>query len=161
MNKDTLIILGTLVLGFVFISYQIQKLGDRIEGQNRPLVDNKGQVIYPYLQREVKNTITRNAADMQKCFNDHIAGDPETTAGKIHVEWQVLESGGADNARLISSGFPDEKFNACVLKAVETWDFPPPDRKTYVEHIFNFADQKTLKERRQNREEYLQNLPGL
>lgn len=116
--------------------------------ERKIFVDERGRPVDPYVNRQVKNTITANARDAQKCFNDYIEGlgekadRPDTLkAGEVHLDWTVKRSGKAQDARTVFSPFNHEGFEKCLKKAVESWDFPPPDLDTYAEHRFRFSMQ--------------------
>lgn len=108
-------------------------------------VDERGRVNDPYLQREVKNTITYNARSIQECYNSFIDRNKNNTSiktdGSIHVDWMVSGNGRAYDARIVFSNFSDEELGKCVISNIDQWHFPPPGALRYAEHRFSFAKQ--------------------
>ncbi|MCB1201779.1 MAG: AgmX/PglI C-terminal domain-containing protein [Leptospiraceae bacterium] len=151
MKKENIIILSVVVLGYAFLFFKIDSLQRSIANAQKPMVNSNGKIIYPYLEREVKNTITKNARAMQKCFNVYIQTKPEVTIGQIRAEWFITEGGEVENAEIIQSVFTDKTFLSCIIDAIGGWQFPPPDKRTYVEHTFRFQDQQSFEEDQKNR----------
>lgn len=118
---------------------------------NSPLfIDQRGRVIDPYLQREVKNTITYNAGKIQECYNAFMTrskNDAEAkTGGVIHLDWMVGATGKAFDARVIFSNFADDGLKSCSVSAINDMHFPAPGQARYAEHRFNFSEKEAVAE---------------
>lgn len=138
MMSLSLVVASALVIGWL-------SLGERAD-RYPLLVDERGRVVDPYLQREAKNTITANAREIQICYNRLVTrrqDDPTVRVdGPLHLDWRVTARGRVEDLRVITSSFTDPVFQACVLETIAAWRFPPPGQSRYVEHTFTFAQQQ-------------------
>ena len=115
----------------------------------------------PYVNQAVKNTIRKNAADMQSCYNQFMERNkdvmekakPEKTggeatkakfAGKVELDWQIDRDGEVVKPEVIYSEMPEKPFLACLREKIQAWKFPQPDRpgKVYIQHSFHFQEQE-------------------
>ncbi|MBI2981898.1 MAG: AgmX/PglI C-terminal domain-containing protein [Deltaproteobacteria bacterium] len=104
-------------------------------------MDQRGGVVDPYLQREVKNTIMAHAGEIQGCYNQLLerSGDPAKTEGTVHLDWMIDAKGNVQQTRVIYSQIPDNDFGTCIRTAIDHWRFPPPGTSRYAEHTFSFS----------------------
>ena len=103
-------------------------------------VDDRGRPVYPYVIREVQNTISKNAAALQKCYLDYLARKPEVRDGRMTYDWYVTAGGRAEQVEFVSGTLGDERMRADIAEAVVRFRFPPPRQRTYVEYTFSFQD---------------------
>ena len=110
-------------------------------------VDDRGKVVDPYQNRQVKNTVTANSRDVQKCYNaylekmgDKVAKGEATGDGEVVLDWSVRSSGRAEQIRVVFSGFQNSDFENCLIRTIESWKFPrPPADEVYTDHHFRFS----------------------
>jgi hypothetical protein len=103
-------------------------------------IDSRGEVVDPYAKRQVKNTLTANARDIQSCFNSFVAKNPASTGkGSVFLDWIVSPQGRASRVRVVSNELPDSSFESCLKSSIEGWDFPPSDETHYAEHRLSFS----------------------
>lgn len=103
-------------------------------------VDDRGRPVYPYVIREVQNTVSKNASTLQKCYLDYLARSPQVRDGRMTYDWYVTADGRADRVELVSGTLGDDEMKADVRDAVLRFRFPPPGERTYVEYTFSFKD---------------------
>ena len=142
MNERlSIILLGTLV---VLVAGLVVLGRERNTDDRYPLfLDGQGKVVDPYLQREVKNTMTAHMGEIQKCYNQLLerSGGSTKAEGTIHLDWMVDAKGKANQIRVIYSQIPDNGFIACIQTAIGRSQFPPPETPRYAEHKFSFSKQ--------------------
>ena len=104
------------------------------------MITEKGKVVDPYLEREVKNTMTLNSAKMQACYNKYVERQKEkATSGKIHFDWFISKKGASSNIRIIYSTFADHLFSKCLSDVISEMSFPPSGMKRYSHHKLKFS----------------------
>ena len=89
----------------------------------------------------MKNTITKHAAEIQKCYNAFLERKPAKTDGLVIVDWQVDTDGKLVKPEVVSSELNDKDFETCVTSKISQWDFPLPPMEKYVSHRFTFKKQ--------------------
>jgi TonB family protein len=94
----------------------------------------------PYKDEAVKNTIRKQAPDIQKLWLSHLAQQPTLTEGTVEVDWQIDANGEVRQAALVHSDFADAALGQGVLKVLQATRFPPPPGgvPTYMAHTFKF-----------------------
>lgn len=145
---------AVLLFGFgllVFLLLRIESLDRKIDDSTKPLLNSRGKVIYPYQEREVKNTVVKYRQKMQDCFEQYMKTKPQKTAGLMHVEWNVSRDGSVHGVDIIASDFSDETFQKCVTSSIENWRFPKPGKEEYVEHRFRFQDPASFARSKEER----------
>ncbi len=138
-DKVVVVLFGIAVILFGYSVFQNTNTGQ----SNHPLfLGERGKVVDPYINREVKNTMRANARDIQVCYNKFIARAEKNkdaiTDGALHIDWLVSARGKASKGRVVSNQLADDKLKACVLSRVMSWSFPPSGEPRYCEHKFNF-----------------------
>jgi hypothetical protein len=70
----------------------------------------------PYKDEAVKNTIRKQAADIQKLWLAYLATNPTLTEGTVEVDWQIGADGEVLQSALVHSDFADTALNQGVDK---------------------------------------------
>ena len=99
----------------------------------------------PYLKRQVKNTVIKNASVLQGCYNRYLELDPEVKDGSITLDWQIDTQGNVFGSGVVRSSFREQNFHGCLLNVVNEVRFPIPHTTKYVEHTLTFKREETLK----------------
>jgi TonB family protein len=97
----------------------------------------------PYKDEAVKNTIRKQAADLQKLWLAYLATNPAVTEGTVEVDWQIGADGEALEASLLHSDFANAPLDQGVVKVIQSTRFPPPpgEVRTYLTHKFKFKKE--------------------
>lgn len=103
-------------------------------------VDDRGRPVYPYILREVQNTVSKNAKALQECYLGYLARSPGVREGRLTYDWFVGVDGRAERVEFIAGSFGDDRFRSDVKVTVERMEFPPPTSPTYVDYTFSFKD---------------------
>ncbi|CAM8671787.1 hypothetical protein MCEMSEM18_02275 [Comamonadaceae bacterium] len=98
----------------------------------------------PYKDEAVKNTIRKQAPDIQKLWLAYLAQQPALTEGTVEVDWQIGSDGEVLQAALVHSDFADAALSQGVVKLLQATRFPPPPGgvRTYMAHKFKFKFKK-------------------
>ena len=104
----------------------------------------------PYISGPVKNTVVKHSSEILACYRVFLELNKENTdpkfqkEGSTTMDWQVDEDGEVMAPSVVRSNFTDAAFHACLVKKISAWRFPEPPfgSKKYVEHTFNFQDEK-------------------
>lgn len=102
-----------------------------------------GKAADPYKDEAVKNTIRKQAPDIQKLWLAYLAQQPALTEGTVEVDWQIGADGEVLQAALVHSSFADAALNQGVVKLLQATRFPPPAGgvRTYMAHKFKFKKE--------------------
>ena len=108
---------------------------------------NKGKLVSPYHDQQIKNTIMKNRGDIIECYNTFITTNPEMTDGPLKVDFQIDDDGDVLSSEKVSGPFVDETFIQCVTNTITKWKFPEPNIATpvYAEHTFHFKRREETK----------------
>ncbi len=108
-------------------------------------IDNNGRPVpTAYERNAVKNTITKNAMDVQVCYKDLLSRNPKSSDGTVKIDWQILQDGKVSTVEVVQSQFNDLSLEKCLISKIEKWTFPPPptERPFYIAHLFRFKKEK-------------------
>ena len=75
--------------------------------------------------------------EVRECYNAELLED-ETVAGRSVVSFVVQPDGSVREVGVPESTMP-ERFDACMVTAVEGWSFPASDGKTRVVYPFEMS----------------------
>ena len=104
------------------------------------LVDDRGRPVYPYVLREVQNTISKNAEVLQRSYLEYLERSPAAREGRMTFDWYVTPQGRVENVEFVGGSMGDEVMQESIITIVEEMQFPPPGRRMYVDYTFNFKD---------------------
>ena len=151
MKREALAWLLALGLGAVVIwqGLQLQRLEEALREQPRqrasqPSRDSGRREADPYLQKQVKNTLTKRQSQFRECYTSFLTTEPETKSGRVVLDWQILADGSALRPEVVRSDFPQATLGECLRDEVARMTFPPPPSGAarYVEHTFRFDFQQ-------------------
>ena len=151
MKRDALTWLLALGLGAMVIwqGLQLQRLEDALREQPRQQAsqqsrDSGRREADPYLQKQMKNTLTKRQSQFRECYTSFLTTKPETKSGRVVLDWQILADGSALRPEVVRSDFPQATLGECLLDEVARLTFPPPPSGAaqYVEHTFSFDFQQ-------------------
>ena len=137
-------------LGAVVIwqGMQLARLEDSIKQQLRQAVrqqprDSGRREADPYLQKQVKNTLSKRQPQFRDCYTDFLKTEPQTKSGRVVLDWQVQPDGSVLRPEIVRSEFPEATLGDCLEREVGQLTFPPPPSGAvrYVEHTFRFDFQ--------------------
>jgi hypothetical protein len=102
--------------------------------------ENKGKQKDPYKDVAVNNTLRKKAGEIQGCYNEFLKTNPKKTDGFVEIDWSIKENGNVKRSELISSDLNADSLNQCILKIIQTIEFPPPPTgmQTYMTYKYNF-----------------------
>ena len=150
MKREALAWLLALGLGAVVIwqGLQLQRLEDALREPPRQQAsqqsrDSGRREADPYLQKQVKNTLTNRQSQFRECYTSFLTTEPETKSGRVVLDWQILADGSALRPEVVRSDFPQATLGGGLRDEVAKLVFPPPPSGTtrYVEHTFRFDFQ--------------------
>lgn len=97
----------------------------------------------PYIAQQVKNTIVKNAKNIQECWLAELKKKPETAQAKVEIDWQIAPSGKVLSPEVVRSEIENTAFNGCLLKKIQQIHFPPHEGKIakYISHKFTFSKE--------------------
>ncbi|MBX9768222.1 MAG: AgmX/PglI C-terminal domain-containing protein [Bdellovibrionales bacterium] len=98
----------------------------------------------PYVVREIKNTIVKNAKLLQECWFAHLEKFPAQKKGKLFLDWTVSTTGEPTSVEVVRSEFDDEAFGKCTTEKIAKFHFPAPpwDRPKYIEYTLSFEKEE-------------------
>jgi hypothetical protein len=150
MKREPLAWLLALGLGAVVVwqGFQLQRLEDALREQPRqqasqPPRDSGRREADPYLQKQVKNTLTKRQSQFRECYTSFLTTEPETKSGRVVLDWQIQPDGDVLRAEVVRSDFPEATLGECLRDEAAKLTFPPPPSRAarYVEHTFRFDFQ--------------------
>ena len=150
MKREALAWLLALGLGAVVIwqGLQLQRLEDALREPPRQQAsqqsrDSGRREADPYLQKQVKNTLTKRQSQFRECYTSFLTTEPETKSGRVVLDWQILADGSVLRPEVVRSDFPQATLGGCLRDEVAKLVFPPPPSRAtrYVEHTFRFDFQ--------------------
>ena len=150
MKREPLAWLLALGLGAVVVwqGLQTQRLEEALrepprQQASQPPRDSGRREADPYLQKQVKNTLTKAQARFRECYTTFLTTEPETKSGKVVLDWQVQPDGSVLRPEVVRSELPQATLGGCLRDEVAKLVFPPPPSGTtrYVEHTFRFDFQ--------------------
>ncbi|MCA9538065.1 MAG: TonB family protein [Myxococcales bacterium] len=74
----------------------------------------------------IESTIRRRQGALLSCYERQLKRNPKLS-GKVEVQVTILESGRADDVRVLENATGDDEVAKCVLSKVARWRFPKPD----------------------------------
>jgi TonB family protein len=72
----------------------------------------------------VAKVINSHLAEVQRCYEAALMRTPGL-AGKVVLEWSISTSGKVLSSKSKSSTLKDVSVEACILRALNNWQFPP------------------------------------
>ena len=150
MKREALAWIAALGLGAVVVwqGLQMQRLEDALREQplqraSQQARDSGRREAAPYLQKQVKNTLTKRQSQFLECYTSFLTTEPETKSGKVGLDWQVQPDGSVLRPEVVRSELPQATLGGCLRDEVAKLVFPPPPSGAarYVEHTFRFDFQ--------------------
>jgi hypothetical protein len=96
-----------------------------------------------YKDEAVKNTIRKQAPDIQKLWLAYLDQQPVQTDDMVEVDWQIGADGEVLQVALVRSDFADVALGQGVVKLLQATRFPAPPGgvHTYMVHKFKFKKE--------------------
>ena len=150
MKREALAWIVALGMGAVVVwqGLQVQRLEEALREPTRqqasqPSRDSGRREADPYLQKQVKNTLTKRQSQFRECYTSFLTTEPETKSGRVVLDWQVQPDGSVLRPEVVRSELPQATLGECLRDEVARMTFPPPPSGTarYVEHTFRFDFQ--------------------
>jgi hypothetical protein len=85
----------------------------------------------------VREVVKARIHEVRECYNAELIAD-ETVGGRSVVAFVVQPDGSVSEVGVPESTMP-ERFDACMVAAVEGWSFPASDAKTRVLYPFEMS----------------------
>ena len=79
----------------------------------------------------VAKVINSHLAEVQRCYEAALMRTPGL-AGKVVLEWSISTSGKVVSSKSKSSSLKDVSVEACILRALNNWQFPPAKGNSVV-----------------------------
>ena len=83
-------------------------------------VSSQGQID----KEAVAKAINSHLAEVQRCYEAALLKNPGL-AGKVVLEWSISTSGTVVSSKSKSSTLKDGSVEGCILRSLNTWQFPP------------------------------------
>jgi TonB family protein len=74
----------------------------------------------------IARTIREHISEMKACYEGGLAARPEL-AGRVNVQFTIDTDGAVVTSVLAQSTLGEPRVENCLVKAVRSWKFPPPD----------------------------------
>lgn len=102
---------------------------------------------------DVAKVIRENAADLQKCYLEHLAMNPKRDEGKVSFVFQVEEDGRVSSMDVTGNELESETIKSCVSQKISSYRFPPPPVgvNRYISHTILFESPESAASRRNKR----------
>jgi hypothetical protein len=137
-----------LGVAVIWQGFQLERLEDSLKQQLRQASlksssESGRSEADPYLQKQVKNTLTKWQSQFRDCYMEFLKTEPKTKSGKVVLDWQIQPDGSTLRPEVVRSEFPESTLGYCLQQEVAQLAFPPPPSGTsrYVEHTFRFDFQ--------------------
>ena len=155
MKENLLLKIVNIVLLMVVVGFGVYFLRTKnnttVIRETQTQNTNQKNQASPYERREIKNTIIKNAKDIQSCYKEYLTTKPTATEGSVKMDWQINEDGKVKNAGVIQSSFNNEELDKCLIAKVGAIEFPPPSEgQVYTSHDFFFKTEETIKKMKEN-----------
>jgi hypothetical protein len=79
----------------------------------------------------VAKVINSHLAEVQRCYEAALMRTPGL-AGKVVLEWSISTSGKVISSKSKSSSLKDVSVEACILRSLNNWQFPPAKGNSVV-----------------------------
>ena len=83
-------------------------------------VSSQGQID----KEAVAKAINSHLAEVQRCYEAALLKNPGL-AGKVVLEWSISTQGRVVSSKTKSSTLKDSSVETCILRSLNTWQFPP------------------------------------
>jgi TonB family protein len=96
-----------------------------------------------YKGEAVKNTIRKQALDIQKPWLAYLASQPAKTEGAMTLDWTIDPNGKPTQVAVVHSDFENVAFNEGVRDVLADIVFPPPPggQPYYLTHTLKFKKE--------------------
>jgi len=95
----------------------------------------------PFSQDSVQQVILYHRAQIQECYEDHLATKSKKVEGKLMTSFTITGRGLVKDAKVLKKGttLKDKGLHDCVVSVLMSMSFPkPPDGKDQpIEYPFN------------------------
>lgn len=107
----------------------------------------QGREAEPYKEEAVKDTIRKQALEIQKPWLTYLAGKPAKTEGVVTLDWTIGADGKPAQMAVVHSDFESADFNKGVREAMANIVFPPPPggQPYYLKHRLFFKQDPNAK----------------
>lgn len=85
----------------------------------------------------VREVVRAHIDEVRECYNAELVED-ETVAGRSVIAFVIQPDGSVSETSVRESTMP-ERFDACMVAAVEGWSFPTADAETRVSYPFEMS----------------------
>ena len=135
-----LILCGVLLIGQWWNRSKTESIHPSLIPVNVSGDSKKVELKTPYEQNQVRNTIGKYNADIQKCYLKHLEKPNAISLGRVQIDWQISPSGETLSPQVVSSNMNDQEFGNCIVEKVKTFKFPPPpsDKPVYTTFTYVF-----------------------
>jgi hypothetical protein len=84
-------------------------------------------------QAAVRDRTTRHGAPqrLRACYEIEAQKHPDLR-GEATIAWEIDEAGVVTNARVSSTTLANERLEACIVRQVQSWQFPKSDAPTTI-----------------------------
>jgi TonB family protein len=89
---------------------------------------------------QIKVVVMANLTPLRNCYESEASHNPELK-GYVSAKWTIGKNGRVTDATILSSTMNDGKVDACIVKVIKRWDFPPSPAPSTVEWPFKFGIQ--------------------
>ncbi len=76
-------------------------------------------------KEEIRKTVHANIQQVIDCYESALAADP-TVSGKVSIKFIIALDGTVTMAAVAETELNNPTCEACIAKAVKTWQFPKP-----------------------------------
>ncbi|MFA5625164.1 MAG: AgmX/PglI C-terminal domain-containing protein [Bradymonadales bacterium] len=86
----------------------------------------------------ISAVISSKKENYQACYYNEQALKPQL-AGSIHLQWDISPSGAVNDVEVLDDSVRDEAVQTCLVKEVETLQFPEREKTLRIRYPFSFA----------------------
>src|SRR5215813_6320943 len=101
-----------------------------------------GAAADPAAYAAVSDFFARKRPFVSQCYGDAITNRDlkEDAKGQIRLGLRVLTSGKAENVRVVETTLNSKPVEDCVVKLVQNWTLPAPDRPLDFLYTYEFSN---------------------
>lgn len=113
-------------------------LGDKGRVSIINVEGNSGEFVSTIDKEAVRRVIVRNRSAIKSCYDVELTKNPNVT-GKIVLEWEIVNTGKMQNAKVKSSDISNRALAECIINRLRVLKFPDPGPNEIAKVAFPFV----------------------
>jgi outer membrane biosynthesis protein TonB len=80
---------------------------------------------------QVRSVVVSHTGALRACYEIEAQKNPDLR-GTVTVAWEIDEAGVVRNARVSSATLANDRLQACIVRQLQSWQFPKSDASTTI-----------------------------